>query len=912
MNDARHSGSDAVAALQERAKELNCIYSVDEILARPGDTATSLAAVAAAIPPGWQYPEICSAYVRIDGTTYPANAGSAAEPCLREPIRLRGAAVGELCVYYSEARPERDEGPYLKEERRLLHTLAERVADFLLKQQTAAPAGESAVPTGSEWRLIVQFLEKMDARLLERITRKMLTHLRWRGVASAEVLAAELDGAARAPDENRPIATRALPEAPLSAAQVFRIAADALDDEEIVRCIQSWISQEKIAFLSHALEDQGSSLGDIIGALERFQALAIDEDELPHSTRATLRVGLLRRFFTDDIDFINTAKEVVRVDNFHALTRTLLYPQGSHGKLGGKSAGLFLAERIVSASVQKQGVLQGLRVPRTWYIASDALLAFLRHNNLEGIYDQKYTDIRQVRQQYPHVVQVFRQALFPPELEKGLATALDDLGAGPLIVRSSSLLEDRTGASFSGKYKSLFLANVGSRQERLAALEDAVAEVYASIFGPDPIEYRAEKNLLDLHEEMGIMIQEVVGRRAGRYFLPAFAGVAFSSNEFRWSPRIQREDGLVRLVLGLGTRAVDRVSDDFPVLLAPGQPGLRAASTPDEIVRYSPRLVDLIDLDRNSFATVTVRELLRECGNDLPLIRRVISILEHDRLRRPAGLRVDFEVEDAVVTFEGLTSDTPFMVEMTTLLHLLRNRLHTEIDLEFASDGANLYLLQCRPQSQQASIAAPTIPHVADSQVLFSAHRYVSNARVNDIQYLVYVDPAKYAALPDSASMRQVGRVVGRLNRVLPRRRFVLIGPGRWGSRGDIRLGVSVTYSDINNTAALIEVARQKGNYVPELSFGTHFFQDLVEAEIRYLPLFPDEPGNRFDEGFLLGAHNCLPEMVPEFAPFGTIVRVIDVGMELGGATLQILMNGQHNEALGYFEKTLAARRAAP
>ena len=129
---------------------------------------------------------------------------------------------------------------------------------------------------------------------------------------------------------------------------------------------------------------------------------------------------------------------------------------------------------------------------------------------------------------------------------------LDDFKDQPLIVRSSSLLEDRMGSSFSGKYKSLFLANQGGKRERLEALTDAIAEVYASTFGPDPIGYRAERGLLDFAEEMGIMIQEVVGTRVGDYFMPAFAGVAFSRNEFRWSPRIRREDGLLRLVPGLG------------------------------------------------------------------------------------------------------------------------------------------------------------------------------------------------------------------------------------------------------------------------------------------------------------------------------------------------------------------------
>ena len=156
-----------------------------------------------------------------------------------------------------------------------------------------------------------------------------------------------------------------------------------------------------------------------------------------------------------------------------------------------------------------------------------------------------------------------------------MSPCLDDLGDCPIIVRSSSLLEDRVGSTFSGKYKSLFLANQGSKQERLAALQDAIAEIYASIFGPDPIEYRAERGLLDVHEEMGIMIQEVVGKPGGQV-LPArlLRGWRSATTSSAGRRRIRREDGLVRLVPGLGTRAVDRVSDDYPVLIAPGQPGL--------------------------------------------------------------------------------------------------------------------------------------------------------------------------------------------------------------------------------------------------------------------------------------------------------------------------------------------------
>ncbi len=110
---------------------------------------------------------------------------------------------------------------------------------------------------------------------------------------------------------------------------------------------------------------------------------------------------------------------------------------------------------------------------------------------------------------------------------------------------------------------------------------------------------------------------------------------------------------------------------------------------------------------------------------------------------------------------------------------------------------------------------------------------------------------------------------------------------------------MSVTYADINNTAALIEIARKKGNYVPDLSFGTHFFQDLVEAHIRYLPLYPDDPGARFNELFLQRSENILSKLLPEFSHLDGVLRVIDVPGTTGGQILRVLMNADLQEAVG-------------
>ncbi len=174
----------------------------------------------------------------------------------------------------------------------------------------------------------------------------------------------------------------------------------------------------------------------------------------------------------------------------------------------------------------------------------------------------------------------------------------------------------------------------------MEALKGAIIEIYASVFGPDPIQYRAERALLDFHEEMGILIQEVVGNRVGKYFFPLFSGVAFSNNEYRWSPRIKREDGLIRVVPGLGTRAVDRLNDDFPIMLSPEQPGIRINSIPEEIKQYSPKKIDVINLEEDSFETIDIPVLLKEYGNQIKHIDKIVSLVEYNHIRNKLLLKL--------------------------------------------------------------------------------------------------------------------------------------------------------------------------------------------------------------------------------------------------------------------------------
>jgi predicted nucleotidyltransferase len=230
----------------------------------------------------------------------------------------------------------------------------------------------------------------------------------------------------------------------------------------------------------------------------------------------------------------------------------------------------------------------------------------------------------------------------------------------------------------------------------------------------------------------------------------------------------------------------------------------------------------------------------------------------------------------------------------------LEKRFGHPVDIEFASDGADFYLLQCRSQSYSEDNMPAVIPvNLSKDQIVFTANRYVSNGVVPNVTHIVFVDPHEYSKITNHSDLLAVGRAVGRLNQMLPRRKFILMGPGRWGSRGDIKLGVSVTYSDINNTAALIEIASKRGDYTPELSFGTHFFQDLVEASIRYLPLYPDDYGIVFNTEFLMESENMLADFIPDFEYLSRVIHVIDVNRVTGGKVLQILMNADKIQALG-------------
>lgn len=912
MKTENNSIDKLLNTLKERAKELNCLYQIEEVLkSKDASLNTIFEEIIKILPIGWSHPDICQAVIKYDNRAYMAPGYIKTRWSQHADILFQNLIVGNIQVSYLEERP------FLKEEQKLIQNIADRISQTILHRHFGALILEQQnnkkktdKKRHKDWRLILNLIKATDPELYLHLPRRMLNYLYYSGIEGAkEVFETEGQKWTAIADKtiqngtNKPLKKRIMEFTPQTTKIVFNLAQKHLSDEAIYIYIQKWLKESKFSFLVNVLETHKSSLPDIINALQRYNPEDFRDPDLSHSTLNAIKVSLIRRFFSRRLEVISLAKKNVFISDFFNLMKNLICPIHSNGKIGGKSSGLFMAKEIIKRETRRFEELKEIKVPKTWYIVSDGLIEFTNHNQLREMRGYKYHNIDQIRMDYPNLVQLFKNSSFPPEILKGLSMALDDFGRNPLIIRSSSLLEDSAGAAFSGKYKSLFIANQGTKEQRLEALLDAIAEVYASTYAPDPLKYRSERGLLDYQEEMGIMIQEVVGTRVGKYLFPAFGGVAFSSNEFRWSPRIERKDGLIRIVPGMGTRAVDRLSTDFPILISPGKPGLRVNTTIDETIRYAPKYMDVINLETNTFETINVETIVKNHGHEFPRFKQVFSVCGADSLKLPMGL-VDYDKDYFVPTFEGLLKNTKFIRQIKILLDVLEENYGTPIDIEFAADDQNLYLLQCRAQSFSAEKASVSLPTgVPPEQILFSASKYVSNGWTPDISHIVYVSPDAYDKLEDRDSLNAVGRAVSKLNVLLPKRKFILIGPGRWGSRGDIKLGVNVTYSDIHNTSALIEVAFKKGTYQPDLSFGTHFFQDLVEASIRYLPLYPDDSENLFKHDFFNNSDNLLPLLLPQYSHLKDVVRVIDVPRISNGYIAKLFMNGEEGKALCILSK---------
>jgi hypothetical protein len=641
-----------------------------------------------------------------------------------------------------------------------------------------------------------------------------------------------------------------------------------------------------------------SRLIDHALTIERLPAE--DRSALEHHL-TELKVTLIRRVISDQLDYINIAKQWLTVADLGEIYRHRI----GFGRIGGKSAGMLLAGSILR-QVGSERLQACVSVPESFFLGSDLMYIFMAMNGLMHWNDQKYKQEEQIRADYPRIQEEFAGGEFPPEILIELRSLLEHVGPHPVIARSSSQLEDSLGTSFAGKYDSHFCPNQGSPESNLTDLTRAIALTYASTFRPEALLYRRSRSLQDYDERMAVLLQVVQGERSGRFYFPFGAGVGFSRNLYRWSPQMRREDGFARLVWGLGTRAVERVGNDYPRLVALSHPTLQPDDSPQAIRRYSQRYVDLIDLQDNNLKTVPIQEALSPLYPSLALL---VQREEDGYFATPRSRIAPQDVPRLAITFDGLLGRTPFPSVLSELLRLLEHHWHSPVDVEFtirppnpqapSADGVQISLLQCRPLPSLQSVLHGRLPaHLSESDVVFASRFIVPEGYLPLIRHVIYVDPQKYADLSGTARS-EVGRAIGSLNASLPEKTFICVGPGRWGTENS-DLGVYVAYADICNAGALVELSGSQVGPAPEPSFGTHFFHDLMEAQIYPVAVSLDRTGTVFNQDFFRGAPNSLPSHAETREEIGEALRLIDVAAYRPGHHLELVMDDEQGQTTAF------------
>jgi len=550
------------------------------------------------------------------------------------------------------------------------------------------------------------------------------------------------------------------------------------------------------------------------------------------------------------------------------------------GFIGGKSVGMLLARKILSKD--KSLDWKKLSEPHdSFYIGSDIFYSYIVQNNWWKLHVQQKTG-----DGYFSIAKILKEKLFygvfSEEIREHFQQIIEYFGASPIIIRSSSLLEDGFGNAFAGKYESIFLANQGTPEQRYIQFAEAVKKIYASTMNEDALVYRKQRGLDKLNEQMALLVQRVSGAHHKDYFFPDLAGVGVSYNTYVWNEDINPKEGMLRMVFGLGTRAVNRVEGDYPRMVALSDPLRRPYAEKDDLRKFSQHDVDVIDTKENIFKAVPFNGLVRE--ELYPEANRVaVKDEEAAVMMSHGGNRAK---EYWILTLDSVFTGGILADYFKKILKALEKSYDYPVEIEFTinftgKSAFKINLLQCRPLQASGLGRKVDIPcNVKKENILFESSGYFLGGNISlDIKRIIYVDPEKYTKLILS-DKHEVARIVGNLNRNIKNKEetpTLLMGPGRWGSTTP-SLGVPVKFAEINNIAVLSEVAFSAGNLMPELSFGTHFFQDLVETKIFYVALFPERKGVLFNTGRFRQLKNLLTELIPESARYKDVIEVYNVG----------------------------------
>ena len=545
------------------------------------------------------------------------------------------------------------------------------------------------------------------------------------------------------------------------------------------------------------------------------------------------------------------------------------------GMVGGKACGMLLARAIIRNN--EPDIDEILEPHDSFYIGSDVYYTY--------IVDNHFWDMR-IRQRtedgYFSLADEFARQLmngsFSDEMRAQLSRIIEYYGQDPYIVRSSSILEDGFGNAFAGKYESVFCVNRGTPAQRLEEFENAIKTVYASTMSLSALDYRKRRGLDKRDEQMSLLVQRVSGSYYGPYYMPCAAGVGYSYSPYHFLKNSDSAAGMLRLVMGLGTSAVDRTEGSYPRLVGLDNPEETIYSSCADRHKFSQGKVEVI----NTSKLIMERLQLKEIEPQMPAYLKKI-LLEHDYDAEYRLREMGRNTQVTFITCKGLVCNETLMSQMKRMLRCIQEEYEYPVDTEFTVNVSengeySVNLLQCRPLQilkDRPGVAVPdNIPQ--EHILLESTGASMGFSKASKLDLIVYVDPIGYYNMP----YRDKGLVANAIGSVnwhyrSKGKHMMLIVPGRVGTSSP-ELGVPTSFADISEFDIVCEVEEERAGYNPELSYGSHIFQDLVEAEILYTAVFNNGKTLHFSPEKIKALPNMLSEL-EDGSDLADIIHVCDV-----------------------------------
>jgi len=507
------------------------------------------------------------------------------------------------------------------------------------------------------------------------------------------------------------------------------------------------------------------------------------------------------------------------------------------GSLGGKGRGLaFINTLIYNFNFSNLIPDINIQTPRTVIIGTDEFDQFLENNRLYDTIHQE-TD-------YEVIQKKFLEGTLSEKLLQMLREFLEVITC-PIAIRSSSLLEDSINQPFSGVFSTFFLANNNELEFRLKQTSDAIKLVYASIYSDHARNYFAAINFKSEDEKMAIVIQEVVGEKHDTVFYPVISGTAQSFNYYPYA-HMQPEEGFAVAALGLGNYVV---SGERAFRFSPTYPELQNNTTKSLLknsqvwfyaIDMSGKTQDLTKGDLAGLKKIEISEAERH-----GTLKHLASVYNKENDRLEPGLE---KSGPRILNFPNILrfNYIPLAQTIKTVLDIMKEAFGTQVEIEYAVDlnldesgKASFHLLQVKPLLGAETDFSIDMDTIEKDKILLFAQKSMGNGKITELADVVFIDPEQF----DKSKTTIMAQEIERINKKMVRenRKYILIGPGRWGTR-DRFIGIPVAWAHISNAKIIVEMSLK--NFPLDASLGSHFFHNVTSMNVGYFSVNHTTPGD--------------------------------------------------------------------